>query len=267
MGLQGYQILASGDGRYLDLARDCARSLHYWDSRRPVQLVTDLEHRLTKSDAPLFDVVTPFSPREGYTGPLTKLQMLEHAAFESTMFVDADCLLLKSDIDHWWEQGQGGPGVAIAGTKRGRGEWYGMSIEAMCELASVESLVQMNSGAVYFRKNSIAEMFFDTAHSLFADLGNFTQHTHRASGPPDEPFLAIAMARCGIEPVSVFDAAGSAWMLSTVRSFEHKLDAFDGNPRLTKDRELSPTICHFVGLQPTELYRKLVAQFQSLTAA
>ncbi len=258
---EGYQLFATGKERYLELARNCARSLKHWDHSRPVQLVTDLRHCLQLPDTQLFDVVTSFSPREGYSGPLTKLQMLDHASFDCTMFVDADCLLLKPDIDRWWRQGRAGPGVAIAGNRRGKGPWYGMAIEEMCALAGVDTLVQMNSGAVYFQRGQVAEQFFGQAHQLYADLGNFTQHNHRLSGPPDEPYLALAMTRAGIAPVPVFAADGAAWMLSTVRSSAHALDAFDGQPRLTKDRELSPSICHFVGLQPADLYQRLVAQF------
>lgn len=264
---QGYQLIATGAEKYLDLARNCAASLKTWDAQRPVQLVTDRTGLLRAADQQLFDIVTPYNPVEAYAGPMVKMLAPEYAVFEEVMFVDADCLLVKSDIDSYWSQLSTGPSVAIPGSWRSSGDWYGMSIATMCELACVPRLVQMNSGVIYFRRDVDAKRFFSEACALYAQLGNFTQHSHRALGPPDEPYLALAYGRLGWDPFPVAHDDGNAWMLSTIGSSEHEVDAIKGEISMLKGQRLSPTLCHFVGLQPAALYAELAAYFHSQRGA
>lgn len=260
---QGYQIIATGDRKYLFIAVNCAASLRHWDPGRPIQLVTDAAPDALAPFRYLFDVVTPYRDHPVFTGPLVKLRMFEFAVFDETMFVDADCLLLKPDIDAYWRRLSEGYDVAIPGTWESEGPWYNMDIAEICRIAGIERLLKINSGVCFFKRNAAAAAFFDACAGLYDRLGNFTKHIHRDAGPPDEPYFAIAFGALGRKGFPYHEEGGDGWMITTIQSRAFDLDAFSGRVRYTKadGRVVSPSLVHFVGLQPNRVYRALSRQF------
>jgi hypothetical protein len=263
---QGYQIIATGADRYLEMATACAASLRLFDGRRAVQLVTDRKaEAIARRD--LFDVITPVDADATSLGPLVKLHSHRHSVFEETMFVDADCLLLKHDIDHRWSVLARDYAFATPGLWSDEGEWYGMDVAAMCAIAGTQRLVRMNSGTFYYRNSAAGHAVLDTAWTLFEELGNFTGHIHRGAGAPDEPFLALAMGRLGVDPFPMRDADCSSWMTATMNSLEVHADATSGAPRLVKHhRTLSPSLCHFTGLFPRDVYHRVAGDLIARSA-
>jgi hypothetical protein len=237
------------------MAASCAASIRYWDPQRPIQLVTDVDE--LGEFAWLFDVITPYRERVGFEGPASKLRMFEFAVFEETMFVDADCLMMKPDIGHYWSELAVNHDVTTPGRWRTHGNWYGTTIEAMLEQTHTERLVQMNSGVFYFKRNDTAREFFGITNELYMEFGNFTKHNHRGTGAPDEPTFAVAFGRLDIDPFRIVDADGSAWMVSTISGREWNLSATTGEPRFWKGGDISPTLLHFVGLDPEPHYSGL----------
>ena len=252
---QGYQLIATGAERYLRLAAACAASIRYWDPSRPIQLVTDIPE--LGRYAGLFDVVTPYTPRAGFEGPAVKLRMHEFGVFEETMFVDADCLMMKSDIGRYWNDLSAHHDVTTPGLWFTKGGWYGTTIEEMLKVAGVPRLVKMNSGVFYFKKNRVADDFFLAANDIYTELGNFTNHIHHGLGAADEPTFAVTFGRLGVEPYSVMDADGSSWMTSTYKTSDWRLSPTNGDPRFWKGVDVSPTLVHFVGLQPQPHFSEL----------
>ena len=259
---QGYQLLAVGDLKYLNLAIRCAASIKCRDKARPIQLVTDLPSDIVQNYPRLFDDITSIVVEPEFAGPLIKLKMYEFSIYQETLFVDADCLLMKDDIDLYWKEMSSRYVVTTPGTRRSEGEWYKTSIEKICDLAKTSSIVQMNSGVLYFKRNERAKVFFDTAIGLVSELGNFTGHIHQGRGLPDEPYLAIAFSRCNVDPMPVVNAEGNGLMVSTIGSSDFIFDSRAGVCRFKKgDKEVSPTICHFVGLRPEDEYERLSKEF------
>jgi hypothetical protein len=252
---QGYQLIATGAERYLQLAAACAASIRYWDPTRPIQLVTDISE--LGGHARLFDVVTPYTPRAGFEGPAVKLRMFEFAAFDETMFVDADCLMMKANIGRHWKALSAHHDVTTPGEWRREGGWYGTTIEAMLKQAGVDRLVKMNSGVFYFKRNRAAHDFFFAADEMYAELGNFTNHIHHGLGASDEPTFAVTFGRVGVEPYPVKDADGGSWMTSTYNTSDWRLSPTNGDPRFWKGVDVSPTLVHFVGLQPQPQFSEL----------
>ncbi|MBZ2163621.1 hypothetical protein [Alteromonas stellipolaris] len=263
MTSQGYQLIATGPEKYLELAVRCAASIKHWDPRRRIQLLTDATSEQLAQYKELFDDITPYENEHEFLGPMIKLQMFDYAIYSETMFVDADCLILKGDMDLYWDSLSESYDVAVPGEWKSDGEWYGMEISDMCKLAKIDKLVKMNSGVLYFRKNEVAESFFNTAKGLFRNLGNFANHIHRGLGPADEPYLALAFGVNGLNPFPIHDDKGNGWMISTIGSSEHNMDAFSGSPSFVKGGMISPTISHFIGLSPLPIYEKLCNQFLS----
>lgn len=263
---QGYQLFATGDNKYLQLAINCAASLKYWDKKRPIQLVTDNTSTVTrKSLKKLFDTITLVSKDAFFCGPLIKLKMYEHAIYPETLFVDADCLLLKSDIDRYWELLSNNYDVTTPGNYLSTGEWYEMRIEKICEIAQTDRILKMNSGVFYFKKNENSRKFFASAISAVTELGNFTGYIHREVGLPDEPYFGIAFARENLVPFPVMDENGNGLMISTIKSSNHRFDPLLGTCEFVKqERAVSPSLCHFVGLRPSLEYQELSKQYRRL---
>jgi hypothetical protein len=262
MHKQGYQLMAVGQQKYIDIAIHCAASLRYYDQSRPIQLVTDRSAAALGLYAELFDVISPYVANERFKGPMIKVQAYEYAVFDETIFVDADCLLMKGDMDAYWNRLSQDYDVTVPGNWRSKGPWYGMQIEDMCRLADVSRLVQMNSGSFYFKKSAKAKLFFDTAIELENTLGNFTNHIHRGIGPSDEPLLAVTFGKLNFEPFEVLSSDHSGWMVSTIKGNDYSLGAFGGVPAFSKgERVVSPSLVHFVGLEPYALYLHLSREF------
>lgn len=261
---QGYQLFAIGDKKYLQLATNCAASIKYWDKKRPIQLVTDNPNTLTKKTLKkLFDTITIISADSFFCGPLIKLKMYEHSIYPETMFVDADCLLLKNDIDRYWELLSNSYDVTTPGNYLSTGEWYKMRIEKICKIAQTPRILKMNSGVFYFKKNEISGKFFASAISAVTELGNFTGHIHRGAGLPDEPYFGIAFARENLVPFPITDENGNGLMISTIKSMDHRFTPLPGTCEFIKEeRRVSPSLCHFVGLQPSIEYQELSKQYR-----
>ncbi|WP_162875420.1 hypothetical protein [Sphingomonas crusticola] len=266
---QGYQIIAIGPARYLDLAAACAASLRVFDGSRPIQLVTDRDDAALRDSGygHLFDDFTP-APTDAPAGPIIKLHAYDCAIYDETMFVDADCLLLKRDIDTYWSRLSADYQATLPGHWRREGQWYGMDIAEMCRLARIARLVQMNSGTFYFKRGLIGKSLFDTARALFGRLGNFTRHIHGGTGAPDEPYLAMAMGMLGLDPHPMRDEQCNSWMTATMNSLEVHVDATSGRPALVKrHRTLSPSLCHFTNLFPREAYDRVARELLVMAQA
>lgn len=239
------------------MAAACAATLRMFDGTRPIQLVADRSAEvLASSDySARFDHVAPVTGEVATAGPIAKLHAFEHAMFDETMFVDADCLLLKRDIGIYWSRLSKGYDLILPGLWQDRGDWYGMAIADMCRLAGIDRLVQMNSGAFFFKRTAAAKTVFDTARALLNRLANFTAHVYRGTGAPDEPFFALAMGILGVEPFPTRDDHCDSWMTATMNSLEVHADATSGRPQLVRrHRKLSPSLCHFTSLFPREIY-------------
>lgn len=258
---QGYQIIATGRRKYMELAISCACSIRYWDSKRPIQLVTDMDINDFPGAEKLFDIVTKSYNDKTFFGTLDKLNAEEYSVYEKTMFVDADCLFLKDDIDNIWNA-VSGKKFAISGKKSTDGEWYGSDVSEILLKTEISYLVRMNSGSFYFEKQEENQSVLNLSKELYKKYGNFTGHIHRGIAPPDEPYLALAMGALGLDPEPVKFENGSTWMLSTIGSDSHSMSAFDGHPLFNKGEFVSPTICHFVGLEPLQLYNSVVNEFR-----
>lgn len=257
---QGYLILAFGPKRYRDMACACAASLRHWDKTRKIQIVTDCPDFSGEPEAKLFDIITVSKPNPKYQGPLVKLLMHDFSVFDETMFIDADCFMLKSDIDRYWSE-MSALDVSTPGAWSSSGLWYKMDVQKICDLVNVERIVKMNSGVMFFKKTRKSYEFFELAKNTYSEFGNFTSHIHRDLGPPDEPYFGIAFGKLNIDPFWKRDSSGNAWMSSTIGATDFNLSAFSGAPSYMKNGFVSPTICHFVGLLPKDQYTAIKKEF------
>ena len=274
---EGYLLLATGPAHYVELARNLAASLKVMDGTRPVCLVHDQDHEPKPGDERLFDDYSLLPHDSSYPGFMNKLRLFGHTPYRRSMFVDADCLLMKRDVETWWRMAQ--PySFAISGTPRRRGEWKGADITTLLQQEGAPYLVQMNSGVFCFDRSAEAARFF---HGLIG----FYERRHHALGvgqhrgvraQTDEIYLGLWMGICGIGPMAS-RIGNDTWMNSTWRAFGYKLQPAQDvsvfqkpsrciagipNPLAGWDT-LSPTLVHFVGLKPRRHYEPLASEFRT----
>ncbi len=277
---EGYLILATGPARYVEIARNLAASIRVMDGSRRICLVHDEHTQLDPADRDLFDesAVLPEDPL--YPGFMNKIRLFPVSPYRRTMFVDADCLLLKRDIEAYWSQARRSF-FCITGGRSTHGQWKGADVAQLLAQEGSPYLVQMNSGVFCFDDSPAAADFF-------RGLGEFYLRRREALGvglhrgqpaQTDEIYLGLWMGLNGLDGCAG-NVGENSWMVSTWRGFWMTLDPVRGrtlirkprhstagipNPALGWDR-LSPTFVHFIGLKPRGRYERLSAYFRSRLA-
>lgn len=280
MGDEGYLILATGPARYADMARNLAASIRAMDGTRRVCLVHDEHFRPGASDGPLFDDYATLPGDARYPGFMDKLRIFPTTPYRRTMFVDADCLLLKRDIGTYWDMARPHP-FAITGSRQTKGEWKGADVARLLRQEGAPYLVQMNSGVFCFGKSPEAAAFFEGLNDFYLRRrGKLGVGLHRGRpAQTDEIYIGLWMGLNGLD--SCGGRVGeNSWMVSTWRAFWMTLDPERGISVLRKPRRsiagiptplggwdrISPSFVHFVGLKPARPYQRMASYFRARTA-
>lgn len=268
---QGYVTMAYGARKFFEMAANLALSVKLNDPKRPITLLHKKDAPPPDDIAARFDGCAPVGNDAQYPGVAVKLAIYEPAPYAETFYVDADCLIMKPDMDRHWSK-FGASDFNIAGDVRTSGSAYGCDIEKMMAAAGVDYFIDANSGIVFFRKGDAARKVFEAARALLAarhpDL--METRTRRGDGIGDQPLFAGAMAQHGIRPVAYTPDEGTI-MATTWRASEIDFDLAKGASRLKKptgfyllDRlwakgwvEHETTVAHFVELKPLPEYQRL----------
>ncbi|WDI30965.1 hypothetical protein PUV54_13475 [Hyphococcus flavus] len=268
---QGYITMAYGHRRFFEMAVNLALSARLNDPNRPVTLLYKDCSELPEELAPYFQDCRPFENPEAYPGVTIKLGVYEPSPYEETFFVDADCLIMKRDMDRHWEK-YGAQDFAISGDVVKSGAAYGCDVEKMMAAAGVDYFCDMNCGVLFFRKSDKAQKVFADARALLAERHPdlIELRPRRGDGLSDQPYFAAAMARNGVEPVSYTPEEGTI-MATTWRASDIEFDLEHGINRLKKptgfrlmDRfwargwvSHETSIAHFIELKPRAAYQRL----------
>ncbi len=280
--MQGYITLALDRDRYVDMALNLARSLKYFDPKRPRCIVINHKVSLPKEAASLYDHVVTMEDLADYIGCMNKLRLYEVTPFEETLYIDADCMLVKNDIDRHWNQMVGNY-FTMTGEKRNKGRWNSLDFETVCRTLNIPYVVQMNSGVFYFTKSAETEKFFARLHELFRDYRDLLSNIHqgRSGQYADEPFLGTAMGEFGLSPLAGTAEEGSL-MVTTWRAKNCRFDPAKNLSRIDKPSRYwfgishlprewaqhSPSIAHFIALKPQKVYAQTADFFtQALKAS
>jgi hypothetical protein len=275
---QGYVTIATGAQRYMDMAVVLGLSLKTFDSKRPACLIHDDHVTLPPFVKRIFDETISITIDHRYSGCMNKIRLYEYSPFDHTMFVDADCVLMKSQIDSYWS-GCAGKGFTLPGGARSTGYWEDLDIEATCKRFDCPYVAVMNSGTLYFERGRTAEQLFKEVDRLYCNHLDELRRLHRNQPGQyaDEPFFGVAMGRLGLEPVGIDTRVGS-WMVTTWRARRCRFDIDAGVCSLEKPSGFwwasqarfakgwvrhSPVFVHFIGLKPRKPYRRLVQQLKT----
>jgi hypothetical protein len=275
---QGYLTLAMGAQKYVEMAVVLGLSLKTFDPKRPVCLLHDKHVMLPAYAERIFDQTILVSDDTKYTGCMNKARLYDYSPFERTMFVDADCILMKSQVDTYWSR-CAGRSFTLPGCRQSTGRWEELDIDLACRSFDCPYVVVMNSGALYFDKDHAAEQVFKEVDWLYSHRRDELRRFHRNQPGQyaDEPFFGVAMGRLGLEPVGIDERAGS-WMVTTWRARRCIVDLDAGVCSLEKPSGFwwgtqarfpkgwvrhSPVFLHFIGLKPRRTYRRLAQQLRT----
>ncbi len=274
---EGYLLLATGAAKYIGMARNLAASIRVMDGTRRICLVHDENAELAASDSRYFDDYALLKDDPLYPGFMNKIRLFPTSPYQRAMFVDADCLLVKRDIDRYWDMAR--PYFfAITGDRRTSGQWKGADIAKLIEQERAPYLVQMNSGVFCFDDSPQAADFFSGLNDYFRrrrDVLGVGLHRGRPA-QTDEIYIGLWMGLNGLESCGG-KFGNDSWMVSTWRAFWMTLDPVRGNTVLRKPRRslagipnplggwdrLSPSFVHFISLKPPGRYKRLAGFFQA----
>ena len=274
---QGYITLATGDRAYYEMAENLAASIRVMDPGRPIALAHDHDAVISPAASRLFDHLIPLPKDTNYVTVTHKFKLFELSPFDRTMFVDADCLMVKRDIDRYWAIA-GESFFTIPGNIRTSGSWKGKNIPDLLQQEGVDHVVEVNAGVFTFDKSERARQFFAGLNAFYLERKEaLAVNTHNGKRKySDEMFFSIYMAKCGLRPWDRAPNLRDSWMVTTYRSLLLHANPKRGEALILKPTgylfdlpflpsgltRISPTFAHFVGLKPAGVYNRLSAAFR-----
>lgn len=190
--------LALGKPIYLKMAVALARSFNLWHQKSDIKFTIVTDKPLSDRPGDLGSIDWMQVPSEKYgVGFTPKLYLDELAPAEKSLFVDADCLVVRSLEDVF--KRFSGRKVSVVGTNWSEGEWFG-DVRKIASKVGVPHYPYLNGGIYYIEPGETATRVFEKARELrlsYDDLGI----ERLRGGENDEPLISLAMAFYGQEPV------------------------------------------------------------------
>ncbi|MFW6163734.1 MAG: class I SAM-dependent methyltransferase [Planctomycetota bacterium] len=249
---EGYLTVATGHQRYVELAVNLALSIKHHD-RRPVALLHDDRVTVPAAYRQYLDVVVEAKPECLLPGLDTKLLLQRYSPLERTMFVDADCLMAKRDVDRFWERLRDVP-FTVIGDAVQRGRYHRFEdVGALTAKMGLPHMIRHNGGFMYFGKGETARRVFAQARSYYEEHRDFLSypHTESSRGYNEEPFFAAAIALLGLKPLPPQEG-----LMSTAHKGPYAIDVLSGRCAYGEEPVLSPTVVHFARVDPLDVYAR-----------
>lgn len=150
--------MAVGRPRFLEMAVDMALSLREHTSL-PIAIAADRELAARSRDLypRVFDEVTDIPSR--FVGSARKYGTAEASPFEETMFLDADCIVLRS-LEHFWGalELSDFSMVGASLTPEDDMRHHGFSTQWLIRRFHLERYLKTNSGLICFRRTAAVDI-------------------------------------------------------------------------------------------------------------
>jgi hypothetical protein len=216
---EGYLTIASGAYKYFEMAVCFVKSLRYQGDDRPVSLLTtNPDDEFLQKHRNVFDQVIDISDKKdeycarfNFTTPheqngiFPRLLMFDLSPYDKTVYVDADCMALRS-TQELWRGSIKQYHFTTMGYYRLLPGWAGMSAE---EIESAENklgckLREVHAGITWFDKSAYSRAVFKLIESYLDDSTylKFPKIVKTWGGKNNETALMCAMSALNIEVVS-----------------------------------------------------------------
>jgi len=196
---EGYMTIATGQQKYLEMALNLALSIKLKDKKRPIALLHDKNIRIPEEYKKHFDYLIKIKDKDLLKYHMNKLLLLKYSPFEKTMFIDADSLMIKKDINTIWKKLKK-YNFTVMGEKLKEGEKCFLDIKKMRDKFRIPYLVDFNAGVMYFDKSNISMKVFKKSREYYDNKKKILGSPFREGLYADEPFISAAMAKYELEP-------------------------------------------------------------------
>jgi hypothetical protein len=244
---RGVITLAFGAPKYVDMAKDLARSMALNSPRVTRAIATD------SRDPELNDLFHHICqvPNEVLRakGLESKLFLDRVSPFEETFFLDSDTLVF-AELDDLWDRFTG-RSFAPVGKTQLQSDWFADPKRIQQEFG-FEKFASFNGGLYYFRRDDLSAKIFDTARQLrdrYDELGM----ARLSGGISEEPIYCLAMSMNRLAPVSKDQGP----VMSVVRG-KAVLDVLTGKRLVTlaDGTVVEPHVVHFCSRRSWYGYRR-----------
>jgi len=254
--MKGILTIAIGE-RYCRMAQGLIRSLRLFNQEIPVVVVTENAAFFSAEEKVL--CISPI--KNSRSGVWQKVHLDEYSPFESTLFIDADCLVFGS-LDQVWADCEGHHFGIYGKDDCDPREWWYFQNAPEEILSGWGRITKFNSGICFFRRGGVSKRIFSTAREFDAKYAEIGLGGFRGD-VSDEPLFSIAMAKEGI--FALGEAEGR-FALPTEFGFQTGFgDVYKGVFGYIKDgRRCTAPVAHFFGEWATcyfyrrELFRLLL---------
>lgn len=259
-GEQGIITIATGKA-YRAMAYDLGLSLKLHAGQISRAIVTDVpEQRLVE----VYDSIITVRPELG-DGYRQKLNLDQYTPYDRTMFIDADCLVVRDLADLFARCAD--RQFAFAGEIRREGKWYDADLQEVCQrLGLPDGLAVLNTGFFCFVKGPLTDRLFHRARELHDQQVDGLGFGDFRGTRSDEPALAIALTEARQDPLE--ESCGESMRTPIGIDGPMYIDVLRGDCTFRKYQQLvRPAIVHFATWQYHPLYyrerAKLRAHFVS----
>ena len=240
---KGILTIAVGK-KYINQAKYLARSCMLNSPLTMRAVITDSLNEL----GAFFDIIIPW---KGNEDPFSiKTRLYELSPFEKTIYIDSDSLVINS-VDQFFSYLEDHHYV-YEGTKIANGEWY-FDVQNVCKIIDTPWLPKINTGMFLFDKSKTAKKIFDVAFYYFKNhkKEGIEIPYFRDNYYPDEPSMAISLAKNNIEPINDY----GRFSRTLIKATNIQINVIKKIAMFTKNGiMMHPQVVHFCGRFGNMLY-------------
>jgi hypothetical protein len=196
---RGAFTIAVGKPIFLRMAIALARSFVYWNRDTGIEFAIVTDKPISECPVDLTGLIKWIEVEAGAygTGFAPKLYLDQMAPANHSLFIDADCLCVRS-LELTFERFKG-KDVSVVGTNWSEGEWFG-DVLTICRRLQIPHFPYLNGGIYYIEPGPVASRVFEKARALHKDYDElgFVRLRNREN---DEVLISAAMAIHGQEPI------------------------------------------------------------------
>lgn len=266
---EGYVLIATNDHHYLEMAVSAACSLRSNDDR-PIALMIAGGMSVPKCYFGLFDHIVGFDPGPPYDGDFVRRFVLDsYTPFDRALHVDADCFLIRRDIDRFWSA-FGGQQFGVMAQLQTSGKCYRdqIDVDAIVRNGIAPGVYVANWGVFFYDatdKNPImaaAQKLIEQHESGVTPVR--LSYRSRPGQWSDEPFWGIALAQSGVYVMQ--PNYQDALQITSPNTSEHEFDYARNTFSVTKGgiRGATGQFYHFAALNPLEAYLKATVYYRRM---
>lgn len=237
----GVITIAVGKQKYIEQAKILSRSLRRNMPGVPFAVITDSDQL-----RPFADFIVPVD-RSLPIATAQKLLLDRYSPFETTLFIDSDCIITRPFHDELAKLAAFDFTVIIERLVPADGtDEYVSDLAFALHKVGGRVYPKFNGGVYYFNKSPAAAEVFERARRYFADYQAYGIKPFDRGGPGDETVIALALSSMNV--TEFYDDGGQLMRTPTGYSGAFFIDPLGGGCRFTRrEGPVNPAICHFAG--------------------